>query len=130
MTLTTITETGSSEKIVYAAAAFILVIAINENVEEHIIKFKTLLDKVHNHELLLPGYESWYNYSLTYFNHPGQFLKATEVTEMKKKTLSTHCWLYIFYLPLRSMQRRHPTHRPMGRRCWEGSIGVPIVKTN
>jgi len=61
---------------------------IYEGFEEHIIKFKTLLDKVHNHQLLLLGYERWYNYSFIYYNHTGQFLKATEFTEREKITMT------------------------------------------
>ena len=61
---------------------------IYEGFEEHIIKFKTLLDKVHDHQLFMLGYERWYNYLFIYYNHTGQILKATEFTEREKTTMT------------------------------------------
>jgi hypothetical protein len=61
---------------------------IYEGFEENISKFKTLLDKVHNHQVFMLGYERWYNYSFIYYNRTGQFTKALEFTETEKRTMT------------------------------------------
>ncbi len=60
---------------------------IYKGFEENINKFKTLIDKIHNQQKFLMGYERWYNYSFIYYNRRGEFTKALEFLMLEKTTM-------------------------------------------
>lgn len=61
---------------------------IYDGFEENMIKFKTLIDTVQNHQVFMLGYERWYNYSFIYYNRTRQFTKALQFKEREKRTMT------------------------------------------